>query len=297
MSNNRFTVDAVPTPNLNLAQAFEQDLQYYVKNGNKLPPLGKSQLKRIEEQLNTYLKFINEDFVLKGFTKGSVLTVQVINAGIIQSKDGSFIIDLDKATWTMVDANGDEIFSYSPANGLKVTGEIKADIGEIGGFGISKTALGGARLVLQTNGIIDIGTSLRLSHTSGNTPLIDGQSSLLQIQARGGVDVSSNGYTPLRVMPDGTVRVYNLYVDDVKYQGGGSGMSQIGEGYTTGSNVRMRAYPSTGAPETYQISSADSDIVVYGRGQDTSGYIWYYCRYDEDYIGWIREDLVYVVMG
>ena len=71
MSNQRFTVDAVPTPNLDFSGAFERDLQYYVQNGNHMPPLGRSALKQVEEQLNTYLKYINESFIFKGFTGNS----------------------------------------------------------------------------------------------------------------------------------------------------------------------------------------------------------------------------------
>lgn len=315
MSNNKFTVDAVPTPRINLAGAFESDLGYYMKNGNRLPPLGKSQLKQLEEQLNDYLKFLNESFILKGFTKGA-LTVSVINAGLIQDKEGKFVIDLDNSTWVLYDEKKENVlFSYSPQTGLMLSGKLFADEGTIGGFTIGKEGLtaGGSaanKLLLATNQdapYFQLG-NLYIWY-QGNRPRIEATTGVLEVGAWDKLEMYVREQIAMQLWLDTTGREDVVQADiygNLDVRGkltvngnpvGAGGMSQIGSGYTTGSNVRMRAYPSTSAPETYQIYSSYSDVSIYGRGVDASGYTWYYCRYDEDYIGWIREDLLSVVMG
>lgn len=73
MSNLRFIIDAVPTPKIDLSGAFRDDLEYYVAN-KKMPPLGRSALSRAEENLNNYLKYVNESFIQGGFSSASVET-------------------------------------------------------------------------------------------------------------------------------------------------------------------------------------------------------------------------------
>ena len=70
MSNMVFTIDAIPTPKIDLAEAFETDLMYYVTN-KKMPPLGRSALKQMEDRLNNYLKYVNESFIQDGFSAAS----------------------------------------------------------------------------------------------------------------------------------------------------------------------------------------------------------------------------------
>lgn len=70
MSNMRFTIDAVPTPKIDLAAAFEQDMGYFAAN-RKFPPLGRSALRQAEERLNNYLKYVNENFIQEGFSSSS----------------------------------------------------------------------------------------------------------------------------------------------------------------------------------------------------------------------------------
>ena len=297
MSNNKFTVDAVPTPRINLAGAFESDLGYYMKNGNRLPPLGKSQLKQLEEQLNDYLKFLNESFILKGFTKGA-LTVSVINAGLIQDKEGKFVIDLDNSTWVLYDDKKENVlFSYSPQTGLMLSGKLFAEEGTIGGFTIGKEQLksrDGSLVLDSKSGKIKLG-GLELRRDSYGIPELANPSGELLLWGANGVYLGGASISTFYA-DDDKVSVSNLYVDGKKYTPG-SGMSQSGEGYTTGSNVKMRSYPSTSAPTTYTIRAAYSDVAIFGRGDTEDGYTWYFCRYDEDYIGWIREDLLSVVMG
>ena len=67
MSNMRFTIDAVPTPKIDIAAAFEQDMGYYAVN-RRFPPLGRSALRQAEERLNNYLKYVNESFIQEGFS-------------------------------------------------------------------------------------------------------------------------------------------------------------------------------------------------------------------------------------
>lgn len=70
MSNLRFIIDAVPTPRIDLASAFMEDLEYYIAN-KRTPPLGRSALSRAEEALNNYLKYVNESFIQGGFSSSS----------------------------------------------------------------------------------------------------------------------------------------------------------------------------------------------------------------------------------
>lgn len=71
MSNMRFIIDAVPTPRIDLASAFRDDLEYYMVN-KRMPPLGRSAISRVEESLNNYLKYVNESFIQGGFSSSSV---------------------------------------------------------------------------------------------------------------------------------------------------------------------------------------------------------------------------------
>lgn len=310
MSNNKFTVDAVPTPRINLAGAFESDLGYYMKNGNRLPPLGKSQLKQLEEQLNDYLKFLNESFILKGFTKGA-LTVSVINAGLIQDKEGKFVIDLDNSTWVLYDENKENVlFSYNPKTGLMLSGKLFAEEGTIGGFTISGDGMTAGtseanRLQFYTKGstpYVRLG-DLYIWYQDGR-PAIEATDGKLEIGAFDKIEFYVHEQLIAQFSRDETGWEETLNVDimgNLNVDGGltvngqpvgsGGGMSQIGYGYTRGTNTRMRAYPSTNAPTTRTISSLASYVSIYGVGDLDDGYTWFFCKYG-DYLGWIRADLI-----
>ena len=103
MSNMSFAIDAIPTPRLNLAGAFREDLEYYISN-KRMPPLGRSALSRAEEQLNNYLKYVNESFIQEGFSATNEGVSTSLDTPIVQwSIDGSATIT--DATATTVTLN------------------------------------------------------------------------------------------------------------------------------------------------------------------------------------------------
>lgn len=98
MSNTRFVVDAVPTPKLDLAAAFANDLAYYVAN-NRMPPVGRSALHRAEESLNNYLKYVNESFIQEGFSSSNQTVTAAADTPVAQwSNNGSATITQGLAT-------------------------------------------------------------------------------------------------------------------------------------------------------------------------------------------------------
>lgn len=92
MSNMRFTIDAVPTPKIDLAAAFEQDMGYFAAN-RKFPPLGRSALRQAEERLNNYLKYVNENFIQEGFSSSSESVSTAFDTTVTQwSNNGVFTL-------------------------------------------------------------------------------------------------------------------------------------------------------------------------------------------------------------
>ncbi len=65
--SSAFKVDVVATPHLNLCGAVSQDLSYREKNGS-YPKEAKSQMAKEQEKLNKFLQYVNESFIIKGFT-------------------------------------------------------------------------------------------------------------------------------------------------------------------------------------------------------------------------------------
>ena len=65
--SSAFKVDVVATPHLDLCGAVTQDLSYREKNG-KYPKEAKSQMAKEQEKLNKFLQYVNESFIIKGFT-------------------------------------------------------------------------------------------------------------------------------------------------------------------------------------------------------------------------------------
>jgi len=84
MSNLVFSIDTIPTPKIDLKNALESDVAYYIKNG-KFPPLGQSAMKKQEERLNDYLKYVNESFITDGFSSSN--------------PEGATTLDTDVVSW------------------------------------------------------------------------------------------------------------------------------------------------------------------------------------------------------
>ena len=67
---SRFQVDVVATPRLDLFNATAKDLAYREANG-KYPMASRSQMAKEQEKLNKFLQYVNESFIIKGFSKNS----------------------------------------------------------------------------------------------------------------------------------------------------------------------------------------------------------------------------------
>lgn len=66
----KFLVDVVATPRLDLCSAAAKDLMYRDANG-KYPMNSRSQMAKEQEKLNKFLRYVNESFIIKGFSKNS----------------------------------------------------------------------------------------------------------------------------------------------------------------------------------------------------------------------------------
>lgn len=69
--SDSFTVDVVATPHLDLCGATARDMQYREANG-KYPAASRSAVAKEQEKLNKFLQYVNESFIIKGFSKASV---------------------------------------------------------------------------------------------------------------------------------------------------------------------------------------------------------------------------------
>ena len=65
-----FQVDVVATPRLDLCSAAARDLSYREANG-KYPAASRSQMAKEQEKHNKFLQYVNESFIIKGFSKGA----------------------------------------------------------------------------------------------------------------------------------------------------------------------------------------------------------------------------------
>ena len=63
-----FTVDVVATPHLDLCSATARDMQYRETNG-RYPAASRSAVAKEQEKLNKFLQYVNESFIIKGFSK------------------------------------------------------------------------------------------------------------------------------------------------------------------------------------------------------------------------------------
>lgn len=87
---------------------------------------------------------INADFITTGGMDAARIT-----AGILQSKDGRFLIDLTANTVTMKNKSGVTVFSFDGDGNLTISGNVTATSGKIGGFTISNNNLVGDAVTLK----------------------------------------------------------------------------------------------------------------------------------------------------
>lgn len=118
---------------------------------------------------------INADFITTGGMNAARIT-----AGILQSKDGRFLIDLTANTITMKNKSGATVFGFDGNGNLTIsgtiyasagefTGKITANSGKIAGFDIQESSLYSRNLTIDNEGTIYFGNRGYLSHNNGLT--------------------------------------------------------------------------------------------------------------------------------
>lgn len=98
------------------------------------------------------------DFITTGSMDAARIT-----AGILQSKDGRFLIDLTANTITMKNPSGNTVFSFDGNGNLTINGEITAKSGSIAGFTIYGNRLEGGSCTLYSdyeNGRLVLGNTV-----------------------------------------------------------------------------------------------------------------------------------------
>ena len=101
---------------------------------------------------------INADFITTGGMDAARIT-----AGILQSKDGRFLIDLTANTITMKNPSGNTVFAFDGNGNLTISGKITATSGSIAGFTIYGDRLQGGNCTLYsdyTNGRLVLGNTV-----------------------------------------------------------------------------------------------------------------------------------------
>ena len=89
---------------------------------------------------------INADFITTGGMDAARIT-----AGILQSKDGRFLIDLTANTITMKNTSGNTVFAFDGNGNLTISGKITATSGSIVGFTIYGDRLQGGNCTLYSD--------------------------------------------------------------------------------------------------------------------------------------------------
>lgn len=89
---------------------------------------------------------INADFITTGGMDAARIT-----AGILQSKDGRFLIDLTANTVTMKNKSGATVFGFDGNGNLTISGKITATSGSIAGFTIYGDRLQGGNCTLYSD--------------------------------------------------------------------------------------------------------------------------------------------------
>lgn len=101
---------------------------------------------------------INADFITTGGMDAARIT-----AGILQSKDGRFLIDLTANTITMKNTSGNTVFAFDGDGNLTISGNITATSGKVGRFTISNGNLVGPSCTLYSdyeNGKLILGNTV-----------------------------------------------------------------------------------------------------------------------------------------
>lgn len=115
---------------------------------------------------------INADFITTGGMDAARIT-----AGILQSKDGRFLIDLTANTITMKNKSGATVFGFDGNGNLTISGNVTATSGSIAGFTINGDNLKGDSCTLYSqagNGVLKLGGTTITGVNNGYTQINTG---------------------------------------------------------------------------------------------------------------------------
>ncbi len=115
---------------------------------------------------------INADFITTGGMDAARIT-----AGILQSKDGRFLIDLTANTITMKNTSGNTVFSFDGNGNLTISGNVTATSGSIAGFTINGDNLHGDSCTLYSQagkGVLKLGGTTITGVSNGYTQVDTG---------------------------------------------------------------------------------------------------------------------------
>ena len=123
------------------------------------------------------------DFITTGSMDAARIT-----AGILQSKDGRFLIDLTANTITMKNPSGNTVFSFDDNGNLTVSGNVTATGGSIAGFTINGDNLQGKSCTLYSQagkGVLKLGGTTITGVSNGYTNVDTGAMFEGEVYAKG----------------------------------------------------------------------------------------------------------------
>lgn len=132
---------------------------------------------------------INADFITTGGMDAARIT-----AGILQSKDGRFLIDLTANTITMKNTSGNTVFAFDGNGNLTISGNITATGGSIAGFTINGDNLQGDSCTLYSQagkGVLKLGGTTITGVSNGYTQVNTGAKFNGEVYAQ--TDLRGNG--------------------------------------------------------------------------------------------------------
>lgn len=132
------------------------------------------------------------DFITTGSMDAARIT-----AGILQSKDGRFLIDLTANTITMKNPSGNTVFSFDSNGNLTVSGNVTATGGSIAGFKINGDNLQGNSCTLYSQagkGVLKLGGTTITGVSNGYTHVDTGAMFEGEVYAKGDLRAGSGLY-------------------------------------------------------------------------------------------------------
>lgn len=132
------------------------------------------------------------DFITTGSMDAARIT-----AGILQSKDGRFLIDLTANTITMKNPSGNTVFSFDSNGNLMVSGNVTATGGSIAGFKINGDNLQGNSCTLYSQagkGVLKLGGTTITGVSNGYTHVDTGAMFEGEVYAKGDLRAGSGLY-------------------------------------------------------------------------------------------------------